>query len=243
MRSIFKKAGNLLLPLVLLAVLIGLNKTGQKGITFAETSWDFGKINAKEKLEHKFSFKNTSDSIIQIIDIVPSCGCMAAFPGDKFILPGEYGFIDVTFNPVGKKNNFSSIILVETDEKKPSYLLRLEATIVRKPFSKIKFQGTHPSITVEPTNINLGNIKLGDKALYNIVIGNSGDGDLFIKNIGAQNEAGISLKKKPIKKGKRIELTAFYEAKSKGKIGDYIKISSNDPNRPLVKVRITGNIE
>ena len=243
MRSSFKKAGNLLLPLLLLAALIGVNKIGEKGITFAEKSWDFGKISGLEKLTHKFSFKNTSDSIIQIISIVPSCGCMAAFPGDKFILPGEYGFIDVTFNPIGKRNNFSSIVLVETNEKKPSYLLRLEATIVRQPVTNIKFKGTQPSITVEPVNIDLGTMRVGDKALYKIIVGNSGDGTLYIKNFGAENQAGISLKKKPIKKGKRIELTAFYEAKAKGKIKDYLKITSNDPKQPLVKVELTGNIE
>lgn len=243
MRSSFKKAGNFLLPLVLLVALIGIDKIGAKGITFAETAWDFGKISATDRLTHRFSFKNSSDSIIQIKSIVPSCGCMAAFSGDKFILPGEYGFIDVTLNPVGKKDSFSSIVMVETDEKKPSYLLRVEAAIVRKPLSKIKFRGPQPSITVEPVNINLGTMSLGDKALYRIVIGNSGEGDLFIKNIGAKNETGVSLKRKPIKKGKRIELTAFYEAKSKGKIEDYIKISSNDPNNPLVKVKITGTIE
>lgn len=243
MRSSFKKAGSLLLPLVLLAGFIVLDKTGEKGITFAHKTWDFGKIKASEKLTHKFSFKNTGDSVVQIVSITPSCGCTAAFSGDKYILPGEYGSIDVTFNPVGKENDFSSIVSVETDEKKPPYLLKLEAKIVRKPFAKVKFQGPQPSITVEPVNINLGTIKPGDKALYHIVIGNRGYGDLIITNIGAKNKAGVPLRNKPIKKGQKIELTAFYEAKSKGKIDDYIKISSNDPNRPLVKIKITGNIK
>jgi len=243
MRSGFKKAGSLLLPLALLAALVGLDKTGEKGITFAETSWDFGQIRATEKLTHRFSFKNTGDSTVRIINITPSCGCMAVLAGDKSVLPGEYGFIDVIFNPVGKKNNFSSFVSVETDEKKPPYLLKLEAEIVSKPFAKVKFQGPRPSITVEPVNINLGTVKLGDKALYKIVIGNTGEGDLFIKNIGAKNEAGVPLKRKAIKKGKRVELTAFYDAKSKGEIDDYIKIFSNDPDRPLVKIKITGNIK
>ena len=230
------------MPLILLFSLIAVDKFGADGLVFSETVWDFGQVSASKKLNHTFTFKNRGDSIITIKNVLPDCGCTAAFPEKTVIEPGEYGSINVTFNPVGKSKDFTSIVQIETNEKKTSYSVAIKAEIVRIKASSVKVKLPPPSITVEPMEIDLGQVKKGERAFYRIVVGNSGEGDLFLTNIGAVNEAGTPLGKRPIKKGKRVEITAFYEASSIGRIDDYLGITSNDPKKPVISVHITGEV-
>lgn len=234
--------GSLLLPLVLLAALFIADKYRTRGLVFSETAWDFGQVNPSKELNHTFTFKNRGDSTITIKNVVPDCGCTVAFPERNVIGPGEYGSINVTLNPVGKSKRFGSSVLIETDDDPPNYTLSVTAYVVSKSLSDIKVKLPPPSITVEPMEIDLGTVKMGKKALYRIVIGNSGEGDLFLTNIGALNEAGTPLSKRPIKKGEKVEITAYYDAVSKGRIDDYLGITSTDPKKPVITVHITGQV-
>lgn len=236
----FLWAGSILLPLILLAALFVTDKYRTRGLVFSETAWDFGQVSPSKELNHTFTFKNRGDSTITIKNVVPDCGCTAAAPEKTVIGPGEYGSINVTLNPVGKSKRFGSSVLIETDDEQPNYTLSVTAYVKSRPLSSQKVKLPPPSITVEPMEIDLGQVKKGEKAFYRIVVGNSGEGDLFLTNIGALNEAGTPLSKRPIKKGKRVEITAFYEAASKGRIDDYLGITSNDPKKPVISVHITG---
>ncbi|MEK6545926.1 MAG: DUF1573 domain-containing protein [Nitrospinota bacterium] len=104
--------------------------------------------------------------------------------------------------------------------------------------------GNLPRITIIPKEINLGFMKKGEAKLYKVIIGNSGDGDLFISNINAPNEeSGIPLNKKAIKPGKKVEITFFYKTTASGKFKDHVLIKSNDPEEPSVKIFLVGESE
>jgi len=68
-------------------------------ISFEEMAYDFGKVADGEKVNHTFSFTNTGDESLILIDVKGSCGCTIPENWPKHpIQPGETANIDVTFN-------------------------------------------------------------------------------------------------------------------------------------------------
>ena len=60
-----------------------------------------------------------------------SCGCTAASPSKKELMPGESTNIDVTFNSKGSKGPQTKIVTVTTnDTDKPTVSLTIRGNIV-----------------------------------------------------------------------------------------------------------------
>ncbi len=204
-----------------------------------------GEITTLKKHKHEFVFKNTGDENLLIKDVIPTCGCTTVKPEKTVYKPGEKGFIEVFFNPVGKKEGKSKgRVKVLTNDPNSPHLLWIESVIKRRvgPL-KINLPDP-PEIVIAPMEINLGVMKLGQGARFRITVGNNGDENLYITNLDAPNQkSGLPLYKKPIKKNMKIELTASHTPEEKGKFEEYITISSNDPKRKKVKIRIFGVVE
>ncbi len=233
---------------VLLFSLIGfLHENALAGavISFEENIWNLGEISTLKKHKHEFVFKNTGDENLVIKNVIPTCGCTTVKPEKTVYKPGEKGFIEVFFNPAGKKRGkFRGGVKVLTNDPQSPHRLRVEAVIYRRVGPLIINLPGPPEIVVAPMEINLGVMKLGQGARFRITIGNKGDENLYIMNLDAPNQkSGLPLYKKPIKKNKKIELTASHTPKEKGKFEEYITISSNDPKRKKIRIRIFGVVE
>lgn len=71
---------------------------GVTTIQWIDSVKNYGRINEGQQLQVSFRFKNTGDKPLVIEKVQPSCGCTAAAPPEKPILPGEEGEIKATFN-------------------------------------------------------------------------------------------------------------------------------------------------
>src|SRR6266498_1814720 len=69
-------------------------------IQFAETNFDFGKVNSGDVIKHEFVFTNTGTATLEIKDVRPGCGCTTAGIWDKRVEPGKTGVIPLQFNSV-----------------------------------------------------------------------------------------------------------------------------------------------
>lgn len=213
-------------------------------LTFNETVWDFGKIGPSKRLAHEFHFVNSGKADLSIKKVTPSCGCTAAMPEKTVYKPGEKGSLKVTFNPIGHSGEFYTSLSVYTNFDDAPQMLTLKADIEERPKGPISIRLPTPVITVEPQSINIGILKLGKSAIYKIVIGNSGVGELYITNMKGRNiDTGIMLNSKPIKRGKKAELTMYYNGDEKGEFDEEVVIISNDPANPEMKVRLFGKVE
>lgn len=97
---------------------------------FVETTFDFGKINQGEKVEHEFKFKNEGKSKLIIRKTRASCGCTAIQTGDKEIDAGKESTIKVVFNSRGKSGRQNKTITVITnDPKKPRIVLWIKGMV------------------------------------------------------------------------------------------------------------------
>ena len=70
-------------------------------IQFADTTFDFGKIDSGQVVKHEFVFTNTGSATLEIKDVRPGCGCTTAGTWDKTVEPGKTGMIPLQFNSTG----------------------------------------------------------------------------------------------------------------------------------------------
>ena len=74
-------------------------------ITFDRIFHDFGNVNEGEMAKTVFTFTNTSENDLYIVDAVGSCGCtVPKYPKNIPIKPGENGEIEVNFDTNGSFN-------------------------------------------------------------------------------------------------------------------------------------------
>lgn len=71
-------------------------------LTFAESEYDFGKIQEGETVEHTFTFTNSGENDLIITNAKGSCGCTVPYYPTEPIAPGATGEIKVSFNSKGK---------------------------------------------------------------------------------------------------------------------------------------------
>jgi len=99
-------------------------------ITWDKTEHDFGTINQGDVVETKFSFKNTGDKPLVIVNIKGSCGCTV--PNDwprNAILPGESGSFSVKFNSRGKRGQNNKSVTVTCNTEKGREVVKIKALV------------------------------------------------------------------------------------------------------------------
>jgi hypothetical protein len=212
------------------------------GLEFKEKRHDFGRIGSLEKKEHVFYFENSGTEPVKILSVTPSCGCAAVLPEKTSVAPGERGDIKVVFDPAGKTGAHESTVTVAFEDG-TSQTLGITADIKTLDGPASAEKSPQPSIRTKPKVVSLGKMRQGEMKLYNVVIGNEGEGDLFVSNLVGNDKNGNPLSRHPIAKGKKVEVKFFYRAEEKGRINDYAVIYSNDPARPVVRIKLKGIVE
>lgn len=125
-----KKIIMLALGLLLLVPLEIEAKKKQAVAQFDETTYNFGTIPENGgSVSHEFTFTNTGDANLVIIDARADCGCTKPeFPA-KPVAPGAKGKIKVTFNPKFQSPQFHKVITVQTNGKQKKIRLKISGTI------------------------------------------------------------------------------------------------------------------
>ena len=102
-----------------------------------------------------------------------------------------------------------------------------------------------PKISVSPTSVNFGNVNVGSTSEKTVTIRNKGKSDLVISsiNIAGANASDFSQTNDctTIPIGNSCTVTVTFVPTSKGKRTGKIGISSNDPKKPTVNVKLSGN--
>lgn len=103
-------------------------------ITFAEESYDFGKI-AEEKgpVTHEFVFTNTGAQPLIIQNVRASCGCTAPDWTKDPVLPGKKGVVKATFDPKGRPGPFNKSITVTSNAENSTVVLIIKGEVIPKP--------------------------------------------------------------------------------------------------------------
>src|SRR5688572_2122283 len=136
-----------------------------KPLQFKEEIFDFGSI--KEQggpANHEFSFTNNSSRTIKIIKVQASCGCTTPDWSKDPIAPGKTGFIQASFNPVGRPGYFNKSLTVTTDFDSNPIILQIKGQVaVEGEVDKNLFQAANGSWKLKTGSFNLGKVFVKDE--------------------------------------------------------------------------------
>ena len=102
-------------------------------ITFDEMTYDFGEAVDGDMVRHTYSFTNTGENNLVIIDVKGSCGCTVpeSWPKDP-VAPGERGDIEVVFNSHNRVGHAQKNVRVEANTNPSVTTLTLTGTVNKK---------------------------------------------------------------------------------------------------------------
>jgi len=99
-------------------------------ITFDRIFHDFGNLNEGEIAKTVFTFTNTSENDLYIVDARGSCGCtVPKYPKNVAIKPGETGEIEVNFDTTGRPNLQQKMVKVSANTSTGGEMLRIQAFV------------------------------------------------------------------------------------------------------------------
>ena len=99
-------------------------------ITFDRIFHDFGNVNEGEIAKTVFTFTNTSENDLYIVDARGSCGCtVPKYPKNVAIKPGETGEIEVNFDTTGRPNLQQKMVKVSANTSTSGEMLRIQAFV------------------------------------------------------------------------------------------------------------------
>ena len=99
-------------------------------ITFDRIFHDFGNVNEGEMAKTVFTFINTSENDLYIVDARGSCGCtVPKYPKNVAIKPGETGEIEVNFDTTGRPNLQQKMVKVSANTSTGGEMLRIQAFV------------------------------------------------------------------------------------------------------------------
>ena len=99
-------------------------------ITFDRIFHDFGNVNEGEIVKTVFTFTNTSENDLYIVDARGSCGCtVPKYPKNVAIKPGESGEIEVNFDTTGRPNLQQKMVKVSANTSTSGEMLRIQAFV------------------------------------------------------------------------------------------------------------------
>ncbi len=100
---------------------------------FDETEFDFGTINAGEKVNHTYKFKNTGSEPLIISNAKGSCGCTVPSWPKEPIPVGGTGEIAVQFDSKGKKNKQSKRVTITANTDPAQSFLTIKGEVTPDP--------------------------------------------------------------------------------------------------------------
>lgn len=97
-------------------------------------------------------------------------------------------------------------------------------------------------ISFAETDFNFGEVKQGVPARHTFTFTNTGDKDLIIENVKPSCSCTApSWTKEPVKPGETGEITAEFNAKSKGVFNKSVTVTSNGSDVPMI-LKIKGEV-
>ena len=197
------------------AAAIGYSQT----LTFEKKTHDFGDIDDVGKVSTQVKFKNDGTKTLVIEDVRSSCGCTAGKPAKKQLQPGEESYLDVTFNPQGKRGNQRKSITFKTnDPVNPTQAIYVTARIK----SIWDFQPAKVQFNVQNGVYNNSEAKFD-------IVNNSGE-TLSILNISSSNPNITVIDPENVKRDIEAGTTTSYEVRANT---DFV------PNRKALYARLT----
>jgi hypothetical protein len=112
----------------------GKSAAATAAMTFDKTVHDFGTIAEGETVQTTFTFTNTGEADLIIVDARGSCGCTVPnYPKNTPIAPGATGEILVSFDSSNKPNMQQKTVTISANTASGRETLRIKAMVTPDP--------------------------------------------------------------------------------------------------------------
>lgn len=99
-------------------------------MSFTETEFDFGKVDAGEKVEHVYKFTNTGNEPLIISNAKGSCGCTVPDWPREPIAVGGTGEIKVVFDSKNKKGQRNQKVTITANTDPPQTFIYMKGEVI-----------------------------------------------------------------------------------------------------------------
>jgi hypothetical protein len=204
-------------------------------IKFKSTTIDFGEMESGKIVDINFEFENTGTDILNIKNVIPSCGCTTTELAKKEFKVGEKGTIASKFNTSGYNGKVIKTITVTSNDPDAAEIrLTLTGTVIVKDFAQAD---------LKPERINFDMVTIGKTYIRKLNLSNSGTNDLRIIEISCNPEVSLQFKTNTLAAKKTTEITLTFTPFTKGSFNDMVKIRTNDYRNPYVFVRLEAQCD
>ena len=125
MRQLF-----LIVSICIISIIGGI---AQPVLTWEKTTHNFGSFKEESGPQTAvFTFTNTGNQPLMLINVNASCGCTATEHTKETIQPGAKGFVNVTYNPANRPNFFTKTVTVTSNAEKPTTTLTIEGNVIQR---------------------------------------------------------------------------------------------------------------
>jgi hypothetical protein len=196
-------------------------------------TYDWGKIrNAEEPLKAKIKIFNDGDDTLKIYSVKPGCGCTAAPLDRNAIEPKGFATLDVTLIvPRSPGSHTKSITFRTNDPEKSETYLYLKVEVV-------------PALKFFPdSKIMASNLLIGDTATYKIVMKNTTDENIVVKQPTVEPANAISTNLKPdlvLPPNQEFVLEVKIFPETIGNFSGKVKFWTNLMDFPKVEIPVFG---
>lgn len=221
-----------------------------KPLQFRDEIFDFGII--KEQggpVNHEFAFTNNSNRLIKILTVQATCGCTTPDWSKDAIAPGKTGFIQASYNPIGRPGYFNKSLTVTTDFDVNPIILQIKGQVAVEDETKnIQFQAANGNWKLKSGSFNLGKVYLKDEfTVRDFQVLNGGTQPITFsgKSVGP---AYIKVDVQPLTlaPGSKGNIKISYNGKMKGKYGfqsDNVELFTDDELKPIKSFAIYATLE
>ena len=217
-------------------------------IKFNKTENDFGQIKEEAgKVKCTFTFTNTGDDTLKIIDVKPGCGCIVADWTKTGIAPKKSGYVNAEFDPAKRPGIFNKGIAVNTNDPTQQMInLVIKGDVIPRPK---EISELYPvilgNLRMEAAQFNFGNTKNTEIRKDTIKIFNSWNKPLTLgfKDLAAY----ITCQAVPevLKPGKQGLIIVTYDVTQRNEFGyvnDRMQLMTNDSLQPEKNINISQSI-
>ena len=124
---------------------------------------EFGKVADFEARTAVVPFTNNGNSVLEVLQVKPTCGCTSTKLEKTRFKPGEGDTINLTFKPKGSGSQTKTVIVVTNDPRQPNHEIKIKAEVI-------------PTLLATPRSLSFGKIDLGSGAKRTVILqsGNPG---------------------------------------------------------------------
>ena len=224
-------------------VLFSQNKKTPKIVVSPEV-FNFGKIVEGTVVNKEFEIKNIGNDTLKIEKVQASCGCTAASPKKKLLLPGETTTVLVSFDSANRKGNQKKHVYIFTnDPQNAEFRFSFLAEVVSAEKDESNLNSV-PQLKLNRYTYDFGKIYEGEKLKLSINYENIGDEILEIKNVKTSCDCTATvLERQKLNPGEEGKIDITFDTSGRiGKMARTISLFSNDPKNPEQTITLFVNI-